>query len=157
MKKNIIFVCSSFVILLLSIGTLKLKNTFQNFGTVQYIDTTLYITNVALDSLNIKDMPVLQFAEPKYDFGIIKKNTQITVRFEFMNEGDAPLVIYKVDVSCGCMSAEYPKQPIKPNEKGTISVKIDTQRFLGSFNKNLFVKSNATEDVILLRIVGQIK
>ena len=157
MKKILIFTCAGIAVLLISIGTLNLKKRFSHTGTIQFIDTTLYITHIALDSPSIKDMPVLKFAETRYDFGIIKKNTQIVVHFEFLNEGNAPLVILKIDVSCGCLSAEYPKQPTEPNEKGILKISVDTRGITGVFNKTLFVKSNAVDDVILLRIVGQIK
>ena len=149
MKKVIVYACAGLVVLLLSNVSCKQKNK------TQFVDNKE--TNMALDSLAVKDMPVLKFAKTRHDFGTAKADTQITIRFEFRNEGNVPLMIHKVDVSCGCLSAEFPKQPTLPNEKGTVSVKIDTRNLPGAFNKTLFVKSNATEDVILLRIVGQIK
>ncbi len=149
MKKVIIYACIGLVVVVLGIGIVWLKKT-QNVDKKE--------TLAALDSSDIKDMPVLKFAENKYDFGTIRKeDTPVNIAFEYQNEGEAPLIIQKVDVSCGCLSAEYSKQPTKPNEKGRIKVKIDIQDATDSFNKTLFVKSNATEDVILLRIIGQIK
>ena len=111
------------------------------------------------DSLNRKDMPVLKFAKLRYNFGTFKKKatSSFVVKFKFQNVGNAPLVIYKVDVSCGCLSADYPRHPIMPNQKGIITVMVSEQDFAGAFNKTLFVRSNATEDIILLRIVGKIK
>jgi hypothetical protein len=99
---------------------------------------------------------LLQFAAKRYDFGKlrIKKNPQIPVDFEFTNTGNEPLVILKADVSCGCLSADYPKTPIQPGEKGKITVTVDTKDQKGEFNKHLFVKSNAVNDVELLRIKG---
>ena len=160
MKKTIIYGCTGLIILILSIGIVRQKKTIPRVDIIQYIDTVLYVDkreiDMTVDSLNIKDMPVMKFAETRYDFGITKKNTQITVLFEFINKGDTPLVIYKVDVSCGCLSVEYPKQPIMPNKKGIVEIKINTQNLTGTFNKPVFVKSNATKGIIPLRIVGQI-
>lgn len=152
MKKVIIFTCIAIglVVLLLSIGTVRQRKITLSNDKEEIL--------IVSDSLNIKGMPVLKFTKTKYDFGTIKrKDAPITVVFEFRNEGDVPLVIHKVDVSCGCLSAEYPKQPVTPDEKSAITAKIDIRDFTGAFNKTLFVKSNATEDIILLRIVGQIK
>ena len=149
MKKIAIVTCAGLVVLLFGVVIVLQKKT------------TLYVENeiehIAPDSLKVPNMPVLKFKKTRYDFGTAKKDTPITVRFEFRNEGDATLVIYKVDVSCGCLSPDFPKQPVRPDEKGTVEVRIDTKGITGVFNKTLFVRSNATEDVILLRIVGQIK
>ena len=151
MKKVVIFACvaTGLVGLFLSVGTVSQKKRTLSDDKQE--------TRVALDSLDVKNMPVLKFAKTRHDFGTAKTNSQITVRFEFRNEGGVPLVIQKVDVSCGCLSADYPKQPTIPNGEGIIEAKIDTKDYTGAFNKTLFVKSNATEDVILLRILGQIK
>ena len=150
MKRVIVYTCVCLIIIIISIVSCKQKKI------TQYVDNKE--THIAQDSSSVKDMPVLKFAKTRYDFGTIRKeDTTVTVSFEFQNTGDVPLVIQKVDVSCGCLSAEYPKQPIMPNGKGDITVKANTKDFTGAFNKTLFVKSNATEDVILLRIVGQIK
>ena len=125
--------------------------------TTPYVDNNETHATVA-DSSDVKDMAVMKFVETRYDFGTVKpKGAPIDIVFEYQNTGGVPLVIIKVDVSCGCMSVEFPKEPTMPGRKGTINVKIDTKGFTGYFNKTLFVKSNATEDVILLRIVGQIK
>ena len=150
MNKVIVCVCIGFVVLLSSITVVCRKKTALHVDSKENI--------VAVDSSDVRDMAVLKFAKSKYDFGVVKKeNTPIHCIFDFQNEGGAPLVIQKIDVSCGCLSVEYPKEPITPKQKGKIPVKIDTKDFTGTFNKTLFVKSNATEDVILLRIVGQIK
>ena len=150
MKRVIVYACTGFAVLLLGIVSCKQKNT------TQYVDNKE--TYIVLDSSEVKNMPVLKFDKTRYDFGTIKKkDAPIAVIFEFHNIGDIPLVIQKVDVSCGCLSVDYPDEPILPKEKGTISVQVDVQDSTGAFNKTLFVKSNSTEDVILLRIIGQIK
>ena len=152
MKKVIIFACvaTTLVVLFLCTGT-----ECQNKSS---LSDNKKETRVALDSLDVKDMPVLKFAKTKYNFGTVRpKGEPISIVFDFQNTGGVPLLIHKVDVSCGCMTVEFPKEPTIPRQKGSITVKIDSKNRVGAFNKTLFVKSNATEDVILLRIVGQIK
>jgi hypothetical protein len=154
MKKVIIFTCAGLAVLLLGAGiVLRSKKTL-------YVKSK--IEHVVPDSLIIPNMPVLKFAYIRDDFGVFKKEpilpiNIIDVDWEFQNIGDIPLVIFKVDVSCSCLSVDYPKEPIMPKGKGIIKVRIDTQELSGDFNKTLFVRSNATEDIILLRIVGQVK
>ena len=154
MKKVIVYAIAGLVVLLLGRAVLLQKKK------------TLYVENniehIVPDSFYIPNMPVLKLAYIRYDFGVFKKEKRLPVNvinidFEFQNVGEAPLVILKVDVSCSCLSVDFPKEPIMPKGKGIIKVKVDAQGLTGDFNKTLFVRSNATEDIILLRIVGQIK
>ena len=101
---------------------------------------------------------LLKFAKKKYDFGKIDKtNSIVSADFNFENAGNIPLLIYKVDVSCGCLSTEYPKYAILPNQKEKIKVKVDIGNLTGKFDKTLIVKSNSKNNLLLLHVVGQIK
>jgi len=155
MKKIIIYTCTSIAVLLLCLGIIRQRKTIShNENIISFVesDSSSYIPN----------MPVLKFVNTKYDFGDFKTNKKDSINvfnidYAFQNVGEAPLIIYKVDVSCGCLSVDFPKEPIIPKGNGVIKVKVNTQNNTGAFNKTLFVRSNATEDVILLRVVGQIK
>ena len=105
------------------------------------------------------DSPCLKMDESKLSFGKINKKKQqlVTVNFEFENSGSKPLVILKADVSCSCMTIDYPKQPIKKGKKGVIKVSIDLISQEGDFNKSIFIKSNSIKNVELLRVVGKVK
>jgi hypothetical protein len=115
---------------------------------------------VIIESLtNNENGAILQFVTKKHDFGKlrVKKNPEIIIDFEFANTGNEPLIILKVDVSCGCLSVDYPITPILPGEKGKVTVTINTGSQEGIFNKHVFVKSNALNGVELLRIKGTLK
>lgn len=75
---------------------------------------------------------------------------------EFSNIGTVPLVILKADVSCGCLSVEYPKAPILPNQTGKLIIKADLRAQSGTFNKSVFIKTNAVNDVELVRLLGTV-
>ena len=154
MKKKAVVICAGLVVLLLGIGIFLLKKS------------TLYIENklehIVSDSLIIPNMPILKFSYIRNDFGVFKTDkkktiNEINIDYDFQNIGDVPLVISKVDVSCGCLLVDYPGEPIMPKGKGIVKVKVNAIGISGDFNKTLFVRSNATEDIILLRVVGQIK
>lgn len=81
----------------------------------------------------------------------------IPIEFEIENIGKDPLVILKADVSCGCLSVNYPKAPIRPGENAKLIVNVDTKAQEGRFNKIIFIKSNADNDVELIRILGEVK
>ena len=95
----------------------------------------------------------------RHNFGRIssKKTPNITIEFEMVNKGKISLVILKADVSCGCMTVNYPKTPIFVDEKAILTVTINTKNQIGIFNKPIFIKTNAENDVVLIRILGEIQ
>ena len=42
--------------------------------------------------------------------------------------GKAPLIINRIQSSCGCTVPKKPEHPIMPGEKGEIKVSYDTKR-----------------------------
>ena len=112
-------------------------------------------SNISIDTISD-----IKFQYKTYDFGkfLSKEKVFVSCNFEFINEMENPLIIYKADVTCGCISTEIPTHPIKKGDAGTIKVTVDTRKVSGNFSKAIFVKSNSQkEDVILLRVKGAIK
>ena len=100
----------------------------------------------------------LQWETQRYDFGTVDKARIKNVRFDIgmKNLGDKPIAIQKVDVSCGCMKAEFAPEPILPSQDSKLSVNINTGNLSGQFSKVLFVTSTASKEPQLIRIVGRI-
>ena len=100
----------------------------------------------------------LQWETQRYDFGTVDKARIKNVRFDIgmKNLGDKPIAIQKVDVSCGCMKAEFAPEPILPSQDSKLSVNINTENLSGQFSKVLFVTSTASKEPQLIRIVGRI-
>lgn len=94
----------------------------------------------------------------RYDFGTIKKDSVSLLQFDigFKNAGDKPLVIHKIDASCGCLSALYEKKPVMPSQKSKITIQIKTDGQIGHFSKVLFINYNVDDGIKLIRIVGKI-
>lgn len=58
--------------------------------------------------------------------------------FTFTNTGDKPLVINQASASCGCTVANYTKAPVKPGEKGTVTVTYNGKgKFLATLKRPL--------------------
>lgn len=97
--------------------------------------------------------------QKKYDFGEIEKNkiSSKEIVIEVENTGNAPLVLEKVDASCGCMKPSYTKYPIKKGEKGCINVIVNANDQNGIFNKSIIIQSNAENHLEIIRIKGVIK
>lgn len=96
-----------------------------------------------------------KFKKETIDFGKIAKGSNGTRVFEFTNTGDAPLIIKRVQSSCGCAIPKKPEKPIMPNEVGSITVSYDTNR-VGGFSKAITVYSNAKSERKMLKIKGYV-
>lgn len=100
-------------------------------------------------------------AEFKFDtetinYGKITLGSNGVRVFEFTNIGKSPLIITKVQASCGCTVPKKPEQPIMPGEKGKIEVSYDTKR-PGGFSKAITIFSNAKNGRKVVKIKGYIE
>ncbi len=131
----------------------RCENTFSKDGSKSIKE--IKIENIVKEN-NSKDGAVLKVINKKIDFGTISKvkTDRKSIDFDIENTGEKPLIIYNVDVSCGCLSVDIPKEPILSGEKSIIKVHIDIQKLEGAFNKVVYIKSNAVNDLELIRIKG---
>ena len=98
-----------------------------------------------------------QFEEERHDFGDIAEGTVAKHTFKFTNTGDAPLIIYNAQGSCGCTVPVCDKDPIMPGATSAISVKYDTKR-IGPINKSVTITSNSSnEPTKVIRIKGRVE
>ncbi len=104
-----------------------------------------------------KNAPEMTFSTTTvHDFGTIPYDGNGTFDFEFKNTGKEPLVLSDVRSSCGCTTPEWPRLPIKKGEKAVIKVKYNT-KIVGSFNKSIYITSNAKTPKIILTIKGNVE
>lgn len=68
--------------------------------------------------------------------------------FAFKNRSKKPVTIAAVQTSCGCTTAEKPKEPIGSKKTGRISVSYDTKR-VGEFVKSITVTPEGMEPIVL--------
>ena len=97
-----------------------------------------------------------KFEKETIDYGKIYSGTDGTRTFVFTNVGKEPLIITRVQSSCGCTVPKKPEQPIMPGEKGEIKVSYDTKR-IGGFSKIITIYSNAKNEHKTVKIKGYIK
>src|ERR1035437_6338370 len=94
---------------------------------------------------------VISFDVKEHDFGKVKEEGGITYVFDFTNKGNAPLVVNRVQASCGCTTPTWTKEPIEPGKTGTISVTYNTSGRPGVFTKSINVyTTDGTEPVVLI-------
>lgn len=101
--------------------------------------------------------PKATFAKTVHDFGKVKEDDKTaTTTFKFKNEGNAPLIIQRVQASCGCTTPDYTKEPILPGKEGTITVTYSTVGRVYAFDKSVTVFSNVPDEIYTLRIKGEV-
>ena len=76
------------------------------------------------------------------NFGKIPEGQKLEVSYKFRNSGDQPLVIERVQPSCGCTVAEQPTEPIAPGKEGVIKALFTSENHPGQNNKTIFVFAN---------------
>ena len=101
--------------------------------------------------------PGMRFDSDVFDFGDITADTIRSHSFVLTNDGTAPLVITKVYSSCGCTTAEHPKDPVMPGDTARIVVTFNPAgRSDGYFTKLVRIRSNAGSRPHRLYIKGKI-
>ena len=95
-----------------------------------------------------------KFEKETHDFGSIPLNKAATVEFKFTNIGDQPLIITKVESTCGCTVPEYTQTPVKKGGMGTIKVTYNPGATPLPFVKAITITSNAKTTTKVLYIKG---
>ena len=99
----------------------------------------------------------LAFKKNMHDFGKIKEELgAVTTEFEFSNTGNTPVIIQRVNTSCGCTTPTYTREPILPGKKGKVIVRYSTVGRAYPFNKNVTVYTNVPDTVYILTIKGNV-
>jgi hypothetical protein len=84
----------------------------------------------------------IQWLDSTKDFGKIEEGQKLEVSFRFRNTGTKPLVIEKVQPSCGCTVAEQSTEPIAPGAEGQVKASFNSQGRTGVNHKTLYVTAN---------------
>lgn len=85
--------------------------------------------------------PKLVITKTEFDAGEVKEGVGVTHKFEFKNEGTAPLEIKNVVLTCGCETVDYDKV-IAPGQPGHITLLVKTNGLNGATSKLIVVTTN---------------
>jgi hypothetical protein len=117
----------------------------------------LLLVSIAIPMAIMAQKPVVDFDVKTYDFGKINEaDGKVSYTFNFTNTGKSPLVINRVQASCGCTTPDWTKAPIEPGKKGMVTAIYNPEGRPGIFTKTITVYSNATEETITLIIKGEV-
>lgn len=118
--------------------------------------TFALILFVGFSSFGQDTKPEFKFVSETLNYGKIALGSDGKRVFEFTNVGKSPLIITKIQASCGCTVPKKPEQPIMPGEKGRIEVSYDTKR-PGGFSKAITIYSNAKTPRKMVKIRGYVE
>jgi hypothetical protein len=123
------------------------KNTFLklSLGCLLFIGN-LNILNAQND---LPDRPGIFFKEKDHDFGELRESQKFaTHRFEFFNKTSRPIIVNRVESSCGCTAPSWSSDPVPPGQTGFIEARYETTNRPGKFDKTLTVYTNSPEALI---------
>ncbi len=100
--------------------------------------------------------PKIEIPQMDVNFGTIDEGVEIMIPFEVKNTGDAPLIIYDVQPSCGCTVSQFPRKPINPGDTAEIKLIFNSDGYSGYQIKTAKVFTNTKDSVITLTIEGNI-
>lgn len=102
-----------------------------------------------------KNGPVAEFDKTTCDLGELVQNNPSTAVFTVSNKGKEPLIFSSVTASCGCTNLQWSQEPVLPGKSTTISATYNAAA-PGSFTKTVTVRSNASDQPVVLQIKGKV-
>jgi len=99
---------------------------------------------------------VIEFTAYEHNFGKVKEGEKVASIFTFRNTGTGDLVINRATTSCGCTVPKYDTKPIPPGSSGSLEVVFDTSGRNGIQTKTISVHSNATIQMVMLKIITEV-
>ncbi len=101
----------------------------------------LFAGMFVLGSFALATAQTISFDKTTIEYGTVKKGSEGHRFFTVKNTGDKPLVISRVQASCGCTTPEWSQDPILPGKSAQIKVGYNTE-LVGDFQKLIEVYSN---------------
>jgi hypothetical protein len=116
----------------------------------------LFFPLFACSASTIRYNANISFAETEHNFGSLPFKKGAEYCFEFGNPGTTVLLITDVKTSCGCTTAGWTQEPVKPGKSGMIHIGYDAE-FPGVFPKEIYVHYNGSASPAVLKIKGEVQ
>ena len=105
----------------------------------------------SIDTVNVAK---LKFTKEVHDFGEVEEGAFVEHDFPFINAGNVGLLITEAQSTCGCTVPQYPKEIIKPGERGIIHVAFASQGRTGKQDKPITITANTYPSRTVIRLKG---
>ncbi len=107
--------------------------------------------------VSLSDSLILHRGADTLDFGRVREGEQVVREFKIKNAGEKAMVVTKLDLSCGCVEAEYPKQPLKPGEEQNMKFTLDTRNLGGWVFKTAIMYTSLSSKGYVFYITAEIE
>jgi hypothetical protein len=117
----------------------------------------IYFPSSAGDAEDTRELPKMTFEADSLHFGTIAQGEKVRKTYVFENTGEAPLLIARVETSCGCTAMrDWPKTPISPGESAEIEVEFDSHNRSGFQRKTITVMANTVPSKNVVLLTGEV-
>jgi hypothetical protein len=97
---------------------------------------------IGLILLSFASKPEIVWSTMSTDFGIVTQGEKLNGNFKYYNHSNTGFVIENIQVSCGCLVAEWNKDTLAPGDSASLSVIFDTQGKTKLHTKTIAVYSS---------------
>lgn len=110
-----------------------------------------------ISNIMVAQGPKIDFEKTTHSYGRIKEDGGVvTYKFMFKNAGNKPVIITRVQASCGCTTPDWTRSPVVPGATGFVSAQFDPRNRPGIINKHVLVYNTATKEPVKLVINGEV-
>ncbi len=115
------------------------------------------ISASGIDTSAASVKPTMVFKDTLHHFGTMHEGEAAVYEFTFTNTGRTPLIISSASGSCGCTVTEYPGEPIKPGEVGSMKVTFNSVGKEGHQEKSVTIQANTVRNIHMLYIQAEVE
>lgn len=106
----------------------------------------------------MKSAPQIRAKSSVFDFGTISGGQDLVHGFIIENTGDRPLIIHRVERTCGCIKESSIPHAINPQQSVTLKVEMETPEYDKKITEAVRLFTNDPEKPVLeLVVTGQVK
>ena len=122
----------------------------KNFLTITMMVAILAFATVGWTA------PELQSSLEKIEFGTMPEGPPAQTVVTLTNVGDAPLTLTNVSTSCACTNTKYAKSELAPGESVELEITYTTFKFIGKFEKFIWVETKEIPEKYTITMVGDV-
>jgi predicted lipoprotein with Yx(FWY)xxD motif len=153
-----LFVSLSLILLLNACSNAPKADNSSNSGAGEVSPEVMENPATAADPTKKPEaFAVMTFKTMEHNFGDILENQKVETTYEFTNTGKVDLLISNCSAMCGCTVPDWPREPIKPGEKGSIKVVFDSAGKSGTNNKIVTVYANIESKTLELKFSANVR
>lgn len=104
-----------------------------------------------------KGLTTISVDKKTHNFGEITRGEIVVCSFKIVNNGEKPLLIKKIEASCGCASFNWNKKPIPPGESTKLEIEFNSSGRYGKQYKVISIFANIPEKVKDVAVTAYIK